>query len=511
MSSTKPRILLIEDDTDQAFVLRYFLKNSGYAVDWCSKPDSCLKSAKSNAYDLILLDINLSADIDGFELIRRFKADPLLQPIPVMMVTARTKVQDRVSGLNLGADDYITKPFNQAELASRIKTVLKRKIYLDLANRYRELLENNRDLVLFLNKKGQIEHVNKRAESVLPHLIATERQLDFIDLFDEEFHDPVSSTLYNALNGKDVSPKVWRLRDTGEHQVMVEVQLTPLRHSDQVIGLGCTLKDPSMHEQKFKKLEQTTHGLLEKIKNQNAQLDEIQQKLVMSEKLAVMGQLAAGVAHEFRNPLNSISLSVQFLKMISKSEKPKFHEHLDMIEQEVKRSQKIIDNLLKFAKKSPAKERLDIRMILDQTLTLIAKPLKLHNVEIKKSYNHFNLVYVNADDMKQVFLNLFLNAIDAMPRGGLVSVQTREDKESVRVKISDTGPGISKSDQQKIFEPFFTRKETGSGVGLGLSIVHSAIDRNKGSIEVDSEPGLGTTFNIYLPVQEHHEPGDFIT
>ena len=132
-------------------------------------------------------------------------------------------------------------------------------------------------------------------------------------------------------------------------------------------------------------------------------------------------------------------------------------------------------------------------------------------MEIKKSYNHINLVYVNADDMKQVFLNLFLNAIDAMPKGGLVSLQTKEAKESILVRVSDTGPGISKNDQQKIFEPFFTRKETGSGVGLGLSIVHSAIDRNKGSIEVDSEPGLGTTFNIYLPVQEHQDPGDFIS
>jgi PAS domain S-box-containing protein len=499
--NSKPKILVIEDDKDQAFVLRYFLKNSGYRVDWCGSPGSCLRTARNELYDLVLLDVMLNAEQDGFDICKQFKSDPQLRNIPIIMVTARTAVQDRIDGLNLGADDYVTKPFNREELASRIKAVLKRKIYTDLAARYRELIENNTDPVLFLNIQGQIEHANRRAEAILPHLVATNHELDFSELFDPVHRDDISSALYKALSGEEVEAHRWKLQETGNTNVIVNAQLVPLRHGDRIIGIGCTLRDTSEQEHVFQRLEEDTRQLKEKVKTKSAELNDLQQRLVMSEKLAVMGQLAAGIAHEFRNPLNTINASVYYLQTVLKNPPEKVGKHLLLIEEELKRSRSIIDNLLEFSKKSPARTETDIGAIIHSALQLVKKELSFRNIQVVMETEPVKTCYVNPDDMKQVLLNLILNARDAMPEGGTLTLKTcMTDPETVRIDCIDTGMGFPEELSNKIFEPFYTQKEAGKGVGIGLSIVHSAIQRNNGTIHVHSVPDKGTRFTIYLPV-----------
>lgn len=500
----KPRILVVEDNRDQAFVIRYFLKNKGYQVDWCSTPQASLKSAQSKSYDLVLMDIMLNSEEDGFALCKTFKQSRQLRDIPIIMVTARTAPRDRISGLDLGADDYVTKPFHREELASRINAVLKRKIYLDLTHRYKELIENNEDLVLFLNKSGQIEHTNRRAEATLPHLIATDHQLDFIELFEEENADDISSALYQALDGEDISAQKWRLRDTDE-DVIVDAQLIPLRHGNRIIGLGCVLRDASKEEKMFQQLEHNTNELQKKIKSTSAALSEAQKKLVMSEKMASMGQLGAGIAHEFRNPLNTINASLYVLRKRADSNDPMIKKHLDLIEEEVGRSKALIDNLLDFARKSKAqRSKVDIADIIDQILTLVQKELKLFSIKIVKDYRTSKPALFNQDDLKQVLLNLILNAKDAMPNGGTLRFSLEDTKEGIVLKISDSGMGIPAQELDKIFEPFYTSKDE-EGVGIGLSIVHSAVERNNGLISVTSQNNKGTSFILSLPVYEKNK------
>ncbi len=505
----KPRILVVEDNRDQAFVIRYFLKNKGYQVDWCSTPQSSLKSAQSKAYDLVLLDIMLNAEEDGFSLCRKFKESRQLRDIPIIMVTARTAPRDKISGLDLGADDYVTKPFNREELASRIKAVLKRRIYQDLTHRYHELIENNNDLVLFLNTSGQIEHTNKRAESTLPHLVATDHQLDFVELFEETDADEISTALYRALDGEDITAQKWKLSDT-EEKVTVNAQMIPLRHGNRIIGIGCILRDASREEKMFRQLEQNTGELRRKIETTSAALSDAQQKLVMSEKMAAMGQLGAGIAHVFRNPLNTITASLYILRKKSDLSDSLIKRHLDLIEEEVERSKRLIENLLDFAKKSKAKRsKVDVNRILDQIPALLAKDLKLFSIKIVKDYNNIKPAYINQDDLKQILLNLILNAKDAMPNGGTLTLRTAMEDNKVVVFISDSGRGIPEPDVDKIFEPFYTRKEE-KGVGIGLSLVHSAIERNSGSIDVTSQVNKGTTFALHFPVFKGDNEDDFI-
>jgi len=508
----KTNILVVEDDPDQALFLRYILKNKGYSADWCQTKKSCLQITRTRSYDLILLDIMLTDEEDGFDLCRQFKSDPKLRNIPIIMLTARSSVQDRINGLDLGADDYVIKPYNGEELCSRIKAVLKRKIYHDLAARYRQLIENNTDLVLFLNNQGQIEHANRRAEAVLPHLVATDHQLDFIELFSTANSKEVSAALYRALAGSEVQAQNWRINETGEDAVTVEAQLIPLRHGSLIIGLGCILRDTSTQAQVFQELERRTQALKEKIESQNSELNQMQQRLVLSEKLAVMGQLAAGVAHEFRNPLHIIRSSLYVLHKLSDLSNEKIKDHFEIIDHEIARAESIIANLLDFAKKSPQRSAVRLDQLLDQTLELINKELWQQGIRVIRNYEPVKPCLISPDDFKQIFLNLILNARDAMPNGGELHIAVKmESEKKIALTFRDTGIGIPTEIQDKIFEPFFTNKTDGAGIGIGLSIVQSAVQRNQGEIRFISRPGQGTTFTITLPVQDAQDPATFIT
>lgn len=497
-----PRILLVEDNKDQAFVISYYLQNNGYIVDWCNSPQSAIKTAYQNDYQLVLLDINLNAEKDGFALCQEIKSDPGLQQIPVIMVTARSAKRDRVNGLRIGADDYITKPFNREEVLARIESVIRRNQIIDHNKKYQELLENTNDIVLFLNTDGEVEHSNKQAKMTFSELNNPAKPVKFQDLFDGLLSYSISSVVRRVLDGNEVSGNSWRLKDSSLQHMNVDAKLIPLHDRNKVVGIGAILKDTSARENVVHALEKNTKELKKQVQHTSEQLNEIQQKLILSEKMAVVGQLAAGIAHELRNPLNIIASSVYYLSRVIKNPNSKVSEHLQIINEEIKRSQTIVDNLLSFSRKSPeAKTQVDVNEIIEQALALVHKELFNDNIVIDKDLSLIKKCYVNADELKQVFLNLILNAKNAMPKGGTLSVATRMlDDDTVETRFTDTGIGIPQENINRIFDPFFTTDRNGKGTGLGLSIVHSSIKRNNGSIRVESQEGEGTTFYIQLPV-----------
>lgn len=509
----KPLILLVEDDKDQAFVLRHFLQNTGYDVDWCNSPKLAFKTAHKNDYHLILLDVVLNAEEDGFYLCRQFKSDPLLKNVPIIMVTARTSPKDRVNGLRLGADDYVTKPFSREELAARIDAVLKRKEYFEYSKRYKELFENTDDIVVFLDPTGKVEHANRHAEFLLAEFADDNGEVRFQDLFEDLYSRSLSTILSRVLEGNEVTGSSWKLKRSRLNILSVDAKLMPIRRGNEVIGIGCILRDSSPREKVFEALEQNTRALRQEVQQKSAVLSEMQKKLIMSEKMAVMGQLAAGIAHELRNPLNIIGTSTYYLQRVLGTENKKVAEHLNIIMQEIQRSQKIITNLLDFSRKS-AEDRTEVNInkVLEQTLAIIQKELSIADIRLIKEFNEIKRSYVNPDDMKQIFLNLILNAKEAMPDGGTLTVRTRMGENGqIVVEFKDTGIGIPEHLRDKIFDPFFTAKKNSQGIGIGLAIVHSAIERNNGSISVQSEEDVGTTFVIELPPFENADARGFIT
>jgi len=222
-------------------------------------------------------------------------------------------------------------------------------------------------------------------------------------------------------------------------------------------------------------------------------------RMSRADKLATVGELAAGAAHEIRNPLTAIRSSLQYLE--SKNADATSRRLLDSALQETERIDKIVSALLSFARPSEiVKERHDLRLTIDESLELVSFQAKTQNVAVSKDLPSSPLL-IRGDraQLKQLFLNVFLNAIQAMPAGGILSVEARvKDEQKAVISVRDTGEGIAEENLDRIFDPFFTTKK--GGTGLGLSICYNIARTHQGDIEVKSKPGQGTTLFVSLPL-----------
>jgi len=236
-------------------------------------------------------------------------------------------------------------------------------------------------------------------------------------------------------------------------------------------------------------------------------LKETREQLVHAEKLASLGQLSASIAHEINNPLAGI---LTYTKLLAKKisgdtlEKGAALDHLSKMESEVGRCSRIIRNLLDFSRQTePTLRLVDVNQVIEQVLAMVGHQAQLQNVEVVRELSpSLSKVMADSDKLQQVFTNLTLNAIQAMSGGGKLTLRTSVENSQVRIDVQDTGCGISKENLSKLFTPFFTTKEKGSGVGLGLAVVRGIIERHKGEIKVQSEVGKGTTFSVYLGVPD---------
>jgi signal transduction histidine kinase len=238
-------------------------------------------------------------------------------------------------------------------------------------------------------------------------------------------------------------------------------------------------------------------------------LEESQAQLLQAEKIASLGRLAAGVAHEINNPLAGILIYAEILKR--DLEDAQARENLEVIIDQTVRCQQIVTRLLEFSRQSLGERTLfDLNEIINRCVELIGHQPLFHNIEINRLLDpELPQIIGDPGQLQQVFTNLLLNAADAMNGQGKITITTRPapSSDGVILILTDTGPGIPSEIKDKIFEPFFTTKPPGKGTGLGLSIVYGVLQRHGGSIEVDSPPGGGTTFTVKLPLAspEHRE------
>jgi signal transduction histidine kinase len=225
-----------------------------------------------------------------------------------------------------------------------------------------------------------------------------------------------------------------------------------------------------------------------------------------------LGKLAASVVHEINNPLtgvlNYISLMIKIIgrDTLSTKQIQKFQQYLDLLGSEVRRCSDIVSNLLAFSRKSELEfSHVNINHLLEKSILLSDHKLTLQNVQINTDlYPDLPNVLGDFNQLQQCILNLIFNAADAMPDGGILTIASSfvPDKGWVQIKVADTGCGVNKEDLNKIFDPFFSTKKEGKGLGLGLSVVFGIIGRHKGTISAESELDKGTVFTIKLPVNE---------
>jgi signal transduction histidine kinase len=231
---------------------------------------------------------------------------------------------------------------------------------------------------------------------------------------------------------------------------------------------------------------------------------EREMKMIMTERLASLGEMASGIAHEINNPLESVMICAEMLLMrVAKDsyDHAQFEKYLKIIDEEVLRCRDITGNMLSFARQTTLNRTdIDIHLLLDKAVDLLSYQGRLKNVTVTRKYGEKFLVSGNEGELRQVLLVLLINALDAMENKGAITVETGTQEDSAWVRISDTGPGIAPEDLQRIFHPFFSTKTEKGGTGLGLSIAHRIIADHNGSLTVVSEQGHGAAFTITLPL-----------
>jgi len=254
-------------------------------------------------------------------------------------------------------------------------------------------------------------------------------------------------------------------------------------------------------------LDELMHGLERQVRERTAALEAAQDQLVRTEKLTSLGKLSASIAHEINNPLAGI---LTFAKLmirtlvehgpVSEADRKTLVKQLELVCRESQRCSTIVRNLLDFARERPLQLKdVDVDAAVDEMFTLVANQAAIQGVEFVKDTVPLPPVEADFGQLRQAFVNVAMNAIEAMPGGGRLIVTTRTVPEdgAVEVVFADTGRGIPPEIVQRIFDPFFTTKE--KGTGLGLSVVYGIVERHKGRVAVESEPGKGTRFVISLP------------
>ena len=223
--------------------------------------------------------------------------------------------------------------------------------------------------------------------------------------------------------------------------------------------------------------------------------------------MAALGELAAGVAHEINNPLTGV-LTFSSLMLKKVDENHPWKRDLDNIVQQTTRCRNIVRGLLDFARqRKPDKKAWDVHTLIDHTVTLVENQARFQNIKISKEFKtEIPMLFVDGDQIQQVFMNIIINAADAMGgNGGTLTIKTDLNNGIAEISFSDTGCGINKEHLSKLFTPFFTTKETGKGTGLGLAISYGIIQSHGGEIEAESELGKGSIFRIKLPAEKSGE------
>ena len=352
------------------------------------------------------------------------------------------------------------------------------------------ILDSLADGLLVLDLNDTIVRWNRALERVygLASAEAVGRRLEHV--FDAPFVEALRAARRDTPGGATLSRMPIQSRaDAADRSLIVNAALAPLRAAagDTTVTVGTIVI-----------LEDVTGRV------------RLEEQLQISEKMASIGLLAAGVAHEVNTPLTGISSFTQMLLEGADPEDPRTRL-LEKIERQTFRAAKIVNGLLTLARPTAAsaseRSAVDLNVVVNDVLSLLEHQFELHRVKVRRELSLSAVLVVGMEHkLQQVFLNLFLNAKDAMPRGGWLTIASRVEGDRAIVEVADTGSGIPSEYIARIYDPFFTTKAIGQGTGLGLSISYGIVREHDGAIDCDSAVGQGTRFTVTLPAVAHHRP-----
>lgn len=391
----------------------------------------------------------------------------------------------RAPGLPMRVYYYIILPFSwegSVESAMLLMEDVTEKIRLSedvrrLERHLASIVECANDLIISTDTSGRVLTWNRAAETISGYCFEETKGNPFVKYCTEHEQEEVRRVLAEMNTQQNSIMVEWDITTKDGGLIPVYWVLSPLRDEmSQSVGLVMVGRD-----------------LTERRK--------LEMQLLQSQKLAALGVMAGGIAHEIRNPLAICSSCAQFL-MQEDNDVEFRHECAQKIHAGIQRASVTIENLLKFAHPSTKTEvsLVNLCSLIEETLCLIASQAKIQKIEVIGSFSQETVMITGVESLlQQVFLNLLINALNAMPDGGTLSISVATKGKEALVRISDTGTGIKRADIDKIFDPFYTTSPVGKGSGLGLSICYSILRQHFGSIEVESREGKGSTFTVRLP------------
>jgi PAS domain S-box-containing protein len=447
---------------------------------------------------LVLLALAAAIMLPRVFLISQYFPDSILETIGVIVVGVL---------INLWCNGYRKEKERRQRMFSELETV-HRQLQLRTANlevseqRYRELFEDAHDAIWVHDLDGNITTANRADEALGGYSRKELIGMNVKSFLTEESLDLAGRIKRKLFLGEPVEqPYEQHLIRRDGTVAILQLTTNLIRENGKPTGFLHFARDVTREKEMQDKLSAAYRDLSES----HRRLKESQEHLIQAEKLTSLGQMAASVAHEVNNPLSGILVYTQLLmKKIAAGNMPKETalDYLSKMGFELIRSTKLIRNLLDFARQSPpAFREVNVNEVVTRSFDLVAHSAELQHVQITKELDpSLPKVIADFDQLQQVCTNLILNAIQAMPEGGRLTLRTSVDNNQLKIEVQDTGHGISPENMRRLFTPFFTTKREIKGVGLGLAVAYGIVQRHKGKIEVQSKEGEGTTFTIYLPL-----------
>jgi two-component system, cell cycle sensor histidine kinase and response regulator CckA len=521
-----PRVLIVDDDPGNRDLLEAMLASEGYDLTSASGGEEALALIAEAPPDIVLLDIMMPG-MNGYEVIARLKGDVTTSSIPIIVVTALDDRDARIRGLETGAEDFLTRPVDHAELRVRVRNLLRLKAYADYYANYNELLERE-----VISRTAELLERSLTLEQSATALRENEAGTNYalgaanmgiwtLDLASEkvawsETMGPVFGL--NAGQGPTTAEELLALVHKDDRrkleQSLSELATDGVDHDDEfrvvwpgggihwVAGQGRMIRDALDRPSRLL-------GIAANISDRKS----LEAQFRQAQKMEAVGLLAGGIAHDFNNLLTAI---LGYSNFVMDALDRDDSRRLDMEEvvRAGQRAAELTRQLLAFSRK---------QILQPTTVGLNAMVTGMQQMLARLIGENVELVPLLADDLhmitadmgqlEQVLMNLVVNARDAMPEGGRLVVETANVEldqsfmkdvmiragSYVMLAVSDNGIGMTEGTRQRLFEPFFTTKETGKGTGLGLATVYGIIRQSGGYIWVFSEPGKGATFKIYLP------------
>jgi signal transduction histidine kinase/CheY-like chemotaxis protein len=533
-----PLVLVADDEVHTTVMLARIFEREGYRIHTANDGATALDAAQKLLPDLILLDIQMPL-MNGFEVLSALRENPLTATIPTIIVTAKARQPTDVAhGLNLGADDFIHKPFDPRELLARAENKIRsRQLEETLQRRTQELealLRVGEELNQHLEVNDLLNLIPYLVLDLLPGDLAAIYQFDESKNLLNYNIQAKDSQVFFELDSEAI---VAQFLDIGESILWPEQQplvpafstgvAVPLNHGGNLLGMLMLVSQDAPYDENHLRLfigigrqaaltlrnaqlyeiqaNYAAH-LEDMVEAKTAELHSAQQMLIRAEKLASIGHLAASIAHEINNPLQPIRINLEDMLEDIQNNAPIDIRAVKTTQESVERIRRIVSQLLEFAGKRNSADSelqlLDVSQLIESVISLNRKFFEKEGMHIGAELAPSLSILGNKDQLEQVFMNLTLNAKAAMNSGGSLLISTHILNKEAIIDFTDTGSGIPADQINKIFDPFFSTKP--NGTGLGLFVSYGIIQGHHGTIAVESKVGHGTTFTIHLPV--HTQP-----